>query len=77
MLGNYKLKLNYGTVIGPGPTDVYCDIITQTALINLYTRNRISCTQPDSTTLVFESARDRMLAVLALSNAQEYTVECI
>ncbi len=77
MLGNYKLKLNYGTIIGPGPTDVYCDIVTQTALIYLYTRNKISCTQPDSTTLVFESARDRMLAVLALSDAEEYTVECI
>ena len=77
MLGNYKLKLNYGTIVGPGPIDVYCDIVTQTALINLYTRNRISCTQPDSTTLVFETQRDRMLAVLALSNAAEYTVECI
>ncbi len=77
MLGNYKLKLNYGTIIGPGPTDIYCDIVTQTALINLYTRNRISCTQPDSTTLVLETQRDCMLAVLALSNAQEYTVECI
>ena len=77
MLGNYKLKLNYGTIIGPGPTDVYCDIVTQTALIYLYTRNKISCTQPDATTLVFESARDRMLAVLALSDAEEYTVECI
>lgn len=73
----YKLRLNYGSIIGPGPTDVYCDITTQTALLNLYTHNRISCTQPDSTTLVFETQRDRMLAVLALSNAKEYTTECI
>ena len=77
MHSEYKLRLNYGSIIGPGPIDVYCDITTQTALLNLYTHNRISCTQPDSTTLVFESAQDRTLAVLALSNSKEYTVQCI
>ena len=77
MHSEYKLRLNYGPIIGPGPTDIYCDVVTQTALIYLYTRNKISCTQPDSTTLVFETQRDRMLAVLALSDAVEYTVECI
>lgn len=70
---DYKLKLCYQ----PGAVDVYCDVTTQTALLSLYTQNKISCTQPDSTTLVFESSRDRMLAVIALSDQAEYTVECI
>ena len=77
MHSEYKLRLNYGNIIGPGPTDVYCDTVTHTALLDLYIHNSIECTQCDSTTLVFETQQDRMLAVLALSNAREYTTECI
>lgn len=73
---DYKLKLNYGTIIGPGPIDVYCDTVTHTALLTLYVQHSIACTQCDSTTLVFESSRDRMFAQLALSN-ETYSTQCI
>ena len=73
----YKLHLNYGTIIGPGPTHIYCDTVTHTALLNLYTQHRIHCTQPDEYTLEFDTNKDRTLAVLALSAAKEYTCECV
>lgn len=73
---DYKLKLIYGDIIGPGPTDVYCNTITHTALLTLYVQHSIACTQCDSTTLVFESAKDRMFAQLALSD-KSYSTQCI
>ena len=84
MHSEYKLQFNYvkhkhGVTLPFGdytPSEVYCDSVTHTALIDLYIKYNITCTQPNSTTLVFETGRDRMLAQLALSNAKEYTVTC-
>ena len=84
MLSEYKLQFNYvkyrhGVTQPFGdytPSEVYCDTITHTAMLDLYTKHNIACTQPDSTTLVFETGSDRMLAQLALSDQKEYTVTC-
>ena len=82
MHSEYKLQLHYpkykhGVTQAHIPSEAYCDTVTHTALLDLYIHNSIACTQCDSTTLVFETQQDRMLAVLALSNAREYTTECI
>ena len=85
MHSEYKLQLNYfkyahgvARPFGDHITrEAYCDAITYTTLLDLYIHNSIACTQSDSTTLVFESAQDRTLAVLALSDSKDYTTQCI
>ena len=72
----YKLQLNYAP-LGYTPHYATQDTITYTALLNLYTQHSITCTQPNATTLEFDSNKDRTLAVLALSAAKEYTCECV
>jgi len=81
MHSEYKLQFNYpkyrhGVTQAHIPSEVYCDSVTHTAMLDLYIKHNITCTQPDSTTLVFETGRDRMLAQLALSDQKEYTVTC-
>ena len=81
MHSEYKLQFNYikyrhGVTQAHIPSEVYCDTVTHTAMLDLYIKHNITCTQPNSTTLVFESSADRMLAQLALSDAKEYTVMC-
>ena len=82
MHSEYKLQFNYpkykhGVTQAHIPSEAYCDTVTHTALLDLYIHNSIQCTQCDSTTLVFETARDRTLAVLILSDAKEFTVQCV
>ena len=84
MHSEYKLQFNYHKYVHGvtqpfgdyTPSEVYCDSVTHTAMLDLYIKHNITCTQPNSTTLVFESSADRMLAQLALSNEKEYTVTC-
>ena len=53
------------------------DATTCAASLQLYNTHSIHTTQPNATTLVFESERERMLAVLALSDSNTYTVVCV
>ena len=51
----------------------YEDVMTQTACTRLLLNHNIHTTQPTSTTIVFESDRDRTLALLQLQNSSAYT----
>ena len=53
------------------------DATTCAASLQLYNTHHIHTTQPNATTLVFESERERMLAVLALSDAKLFAVVCV
>lgn len=55
-------------------SETYKDSITYCAVVDLYVRCRLNCTQSSSDTIQLESSRDRMLALLALSSAKEYNV---
>ena len=55
----------------------YEDVITQTTCTKLLVNHNIHTTQPDHCTIEFESDRDRMLAMLKLSNSTAYTARCI
>ena len=55
----------------------YEDVMTQTACTQLLLRHNIHTTQPNSTTIVFESDRDRTLALLKLQNSSAYTARLV
>jgi hypothetical protein len=66
----YTLKLVYD----PEPrTQTLKETITYCASIELYTQHRIECFQTSASELVFESERDRMLAVFFLSCSSSFT----
>ena len=55
----------------------YEDVMTQTACTRLLLRHNIHTTQPTATTIVFESDRDRTLALLKLQNTSAYTARLV
>ena len=55
----------------------YEDVLTQTACTKLLLNHNIHTSQEDHCTIVFESDRDRMLAMLKLSNSTAYSARCI
>ena len=65
----HKLRL----VFEPGTAEEFKDCITHARGIDLYVRN-VHTQQINANTLVFESQRDRMYAMLLLSNDPLYTV---
>ena len=76
----YTIKLEYATRnrIDQFVNDQrYEDVMTQTACTQLLLRHNIHTTQPTATTIVFESDRDRTLALLQLQNTTAYTARCI
>ena len=76
----YKIKLDYNQRIridGFVKDQRYEDVMTQTACTKLLLRHNIHTTQPNSTTIVFESDRDRTLALLKLQNTSAYTARLV
>ena len=65
----YKLRLQFE----PGTAEEFKDCITSARGIDLYVRN-VHTVQPNCNTLVFENSKDRMYAMLLLSNDPLYTV---
>ena len=55
----------------------YEDVMTQTACTRLLLNHNIHTTQPTATTIVFESDRDRTLALLKLQNSTAYTARLV
>ena len=55
----------------------YEDVMTQTACTRLLLNHNIHTTQPTATTIVFESDRDRTLALLKLQNSSAYTARLV
>ena len=55
----------------------YEDVLTQTACTKLLVNQNIHNTQEDHCTIVFESDRDRTLALLKLQNSSAYTARLI
>ena len=55
----------------------YEDVMTQTACTRLLLNHNIHTTQPTATTIVFESDRDRTLALLQLQNTSAYTARLV
>ena len=55
----------------------YEDVMTQTACTKLLLNHNIHTTQPTATTIVFESDRDRTLALLQLQNTSAYTARLV
>lgn len=65
----YGLKLVYD----PEPrTQTLKESITYCASIELFVRHRIECFQTSASVLMFESERDRTLAVLLLSDSKSF-----
>ena len=76
----YKIKLNYATRprIDRFIRDTrYEDVITQTTCTKLLLNHNIHTTQEDHCTIVFESDRDRTLALLQLQNTSAYTARLL
>ena len=55
----------------------YEDVLTQTACTKLLLNHNIHTTQEDHCTIVFESDRDRTLALLKLQNSSAYTARLV
>ena len=77
MHSEYKLKLVYPQYKQFRASQSYKESITCATSIELLTTYGIHTTQPSASVLVFESASDRMLAVLALSDATAFTTQCL
>ena len=76
----YTIKLEYATRnrIDQFVNDQrYEDVMTQTACTQLLLRHNIHTTQPNATTIMFESDRDRTLALLQLQNSSAYTARLV
>ena len=76
----YTIKLEYATrnrIDHFVKDQRYEDVMTQTACTQLLLRHNIHTTQPTATTIVFESDRDRTLALLKLQNSGAYTARCV
>jgi hypothetical protein len=65
----YKLKLQFE----PGTAEEFKDCITHARGIDLFVRN-VHTVQTNANTLVFENSKDRMYAMLLLSDDPLYTV---
>jgi len=74
---NYSIKLVYPTYKQHTPSQLYKESITYCALVDLLLEHNIHATQSSASIITLESARDRTLAVLALSGRSEYTVQCL
>ena len=80
MLSEYKLKLVYPQYKQFAPawiSQTYKETVTCATGLELLNTYGIHTTQPSASVLVFESESERTLAVLALSGAKEFTVQCI
>ena len=80
MHSEYKLKLVYPNRKQHAPqwiSQTYKETVTCATGLELLTTYGIHTTQPSASVLVFESDRERMLAVLALSDSREFTVVCV
>ena len=55
----------------------YEDVLTQTACTKLLLNHNIHTAQEDHCTIVFESDRDRTLALLKLQNSSAYTARLV
>lgn len=77
MHSEYKLELVYPAHKQFRASQTYKESITCATGIELLTAYGIHTTQPSASMLVFESESDRMLAVLALSDAKLFTVQCL
>ena len=65
----YALKLVYD----PEPrTQTLKESITYCASVELLLRHRIDCCQSSASVLLFESERDRLIAILALSDSKSF-----
>ena len=73
----YTIELEYAAARTSIDYQCYEDVMTQTACTKLLLNHNIHTTQPTATTIVFESDRDRTLALLKLQNSHEYTARCI
>ena len=76
----YRVKLIYSTRprIERFIRDTrYEDVLTQTACTKLLLNHNIHTTQPDHCTNEFESDRDRMLAMLKLSESTLYKARLV
>jgi hypothetical protein len=85
----YKLKLNFkpytsvaqalalGTAKGTSQRHRMQDVLTETACTLLLLNHNIHTTQASSDTIVFESDRDRCVAVLKLADHAMYTPSII
>ena len=76
----YRVKLIYSTRqrIERFIRDTrYEDVLTQTACTKLLLNHNIHTTQPDHCTIEFESDRDRMLAMLKLSESTLYKARLV
>ena len=69
----YSLRLNYS----PASSEQYKDSITYCAVLDLYLNHGIDAAQSSASIITLESARDRTLALLALSGFKEYTVSVL
>lgn len=66
----YRLKLVYD----PEPkTQTLKETVTYCASLELYTQHQIECYQTSASELVFESDRERTLALLYLSSSSSFT----
>ena len=69
----YSLRLKYST----NSSEQYRDSITYCAVLDLYLNHGIDAAQSSASIITLESARDRTLALLALSGFKEYTVSVL
>ena len=69
----YTVKLTYPTE----RTQTYKESMTYCASIDLYALHGIDCAQSSATTLVFDSDRDRVFALLALSKYNYFSAVCV
>lgn len=70
----YKLKLIYS----PEPkTQTLKESVTYCASIDLYVRHGIDAAQCSASELLFDTERDRMFALLALSASTSFTPVCV
>jgi hypothetical protein len=70
----YKLKLIYS----PEPrTQTLKESVTYCASIDLYVQHGIDAAQCSASELLFDTERDRMFALLALSSSTSFTPVCV
>lgn len=73
----YKLKLVYDGYKQFTPSNEYKETITYSATIDLFCNHNIACYQSSASVIEFETDRDRMLALMALSGTSAYSVKCL
>jgi hypothetical protein len=70
----YKLKLIYS----PEPSSqTLKESVTYCASIDLYVQHGIDAAQCSASELLFDTERDRMFALLALSSSTSFTPVCV